>query len=81
VGKASVAKITHGDLKTVFTRLHKATATEVVLIERADGQRMLDEAQAMADDRFGLANLFADAHIIVGHDPETGEIDEDGADG
>lgn len=76
VVKATVVGVTHGDVKDTFTRQHKVQATRLVLVEREDGERILAEATAMADDRFGVANLFADASSALGYDSETGEMDE-----
>lgn len=78
VGKAWVSKITHEEKKEGFTRIHTASASSMVLLEREDGERMLSEGQMMADERFGIANLFAQADIVLGYDPDTGELDGTG---
>jgi hypothetical protein len=56
--KVVVAKISHGDQSGIFTRTHDAKAVVIVPLERASGARILDEASALADERFGIANLF-----------------------
>ena len=58
VGKGTVAGVSHQDVKHQFTRVHKVTPSAIVIIERGDGERMLNEAQMMADERFGVQNLF-----------------------
>lgn len=78
VGKATVSKITHEDKKTGFSRIHTATASAMVLLEKEDGERMLGEGQMLADERFGIANLFAQAGATLGYDPDTGELEGDG---
>lgn len=75
IGKATVSKITHEDKKTGFSRIHTATASAMVLLEKKDGEQMLSEAQMLADERFGIANLFAQAEVVLGYDPDTGELD------
>ncbi len=72
--KGYVTAITHGFSKETFTRLHKVSATNVVLIDREDGRRMLTEAVALQDDRFGLQQMFSEAELVIAHDPMTGEI-------
>ena len=72
VGKARISGISHHDVREVFTRDHAAPVISLLLIRREDGARMLDEAEALADDRFGVSALFRDAHGTV--NPDTGEI-------
>lgn len=84
VGKARVAGITHQDVKEVFTRIHTAPVINLLLIGREDGQRMLAEAQALANDRFGIQELLAEATDIVGNNGGEGEGESgkgDGGDG
>jgi hypothetical protein len=81
VGKAVVSKITHGDVKEKFTRTHVATTSALVIIDREDGEQMLTEASMMADERFGVANLFAQAGQAIGYDPDTGELLDEGGSG
>lgn len=73
--KGTVAGITHGDVKDVFTRTHKVTASALVILDPEDGRRMLDEAQMIADERFGIENLFRQAEEATA-DPDTGEVGE-----
>jgi hypothetical protein len=56
--KATIAKISHGDASEVFTRQHDARAVAVVIVDRKDGERWLSEAAMLADERFGIQNLF-----------------------
>jgi len=72
--KGHVSEITHGYMKSTYTRMHKVSATRIVILDPADGSRMLEEALMLQDDRFGLAQLFNDGERAIGHDPETGEI-------
>lgn len=74
--KGTVAGVLHGDVKDVFTRTHKVSASALVILDPGDGERMLDEAQMIADERFGVENLFRQANDAIGADPETGEISE-----
>jgi hypothetical protein len=77
--KGTVSNVSHGDVKETFTRLHKVRASAMVILEAEDGERMLDEAQMIADDRFGVENLFRQkASHAVGQDVDgdTGEIKE-----
>jgi len=79
--KGHVSQITHGYVRETYTRLHKVVATDLVVLNRTDGMRMLDEAMALQDDRFGLQQLFATSGgSAVLHDPVTGEIAEAEAD-
>lgn len=50
--------VDHGDVDGVLTRLHAMRATAVVLMDKGAGARMLDEASMLADERFGISNLF-----------------------
>lgn len=78
VVQGTVEKVTHGDGKSgdavVFTRSHTVKASRVVLVTADDGQRMLDEALMLADERFGIQTIFGSSGLGV--DPETGEITE-----
>lgn len=56
--KGTVSGISHEDVKNVYTRVHKVTPASIVIIERKDGERILTEAQMLADERFGLETLF-----------------------
>ncbi|MDE2101510.1 MAG: hypothetical protein KGL39_29970 [Patescibacteria group bacterium] len=58
VCKGTVTGITHQNVKDVFTRLHTVQPSALVLLERSDGERMLTEGQLLADERFGVDNLF-----------------------
>lgn len=55
-----VSNVDHGSVGNVFARTHKVKASAVVFLEREQGQRMLEEAAMLADERFGIQNLFAD---------------------
>jgi hypothetical protein len=56
--RAVVNKITHGDESGVLTRVHHARATTVILMERDQGERILDEATMLANEQFGIRDLF-----------------------
>lgn len=58
IGKGTVSGIDHTDVKDVFTRVHKVSPSALVLIDRKDGEKMLTEAQMLADERFDVASLF-----------------------
>lgn len=76
VGRAIVGRIEHGETKDGFVRVHKAEVVSMALVGRDEGQRMLTEGQALADERFGLAGLFA-RDLALTYDAETGEITAD----
>ena len=82
VGCASVGAIEHGyQAKGTYTRTHKANVIQLFVIDAEDGQRMLVEAKALSDDRFGIQQLFREADRAIGHDPVTGEVFPPGRDG
>jgi hypothetical protein len=56
-----VRKIAHSDDSGIFTRSHEVKASVAIIIERDQGERILDEAAMLADERFGIQNLFTDA--------------------
>lgn len=55
-----VRKVTHGDETGIFTRTHEVKASAAILLDRDQGARILDEAAMLADERFGIRNLFND---------------------
>lgn len=69
VVKATVTGVRHKDVKEVFTRLHEVRPSAMVLVDREMGERILDEAQMLADERFGVQNLFGPGDP---RDPEGG---------
>ena len=60
--RARVADVGHGDARVngadLFARKHILKADAVSIVEAKDGARMLEEAIALADERFGVPNLF-----------------------
>lgn len=60
--KGTVTEITHGDIRVngadLYGRKHTVKASALVLIERDQGGRMLDEATMLAGERFGVVDLF-----------------------
>lgn len=66
VVKGVVAGVNHQYRKDVYTRCHKGTVVAMVPLQEAQGARLLDEAQMMADEAFGVQNLFS------GQDPPDG---------
>jgi hypothetical protein len=54
----------------LYTRKQAGGVTRMVLVDPADGQRMLDEAVMLADEKFGVRDLFH-------QDPDEGS-DSDG---
>ena len=60
--RARVTFVAHGDTRVngadVFTRKHTLKADAVELLEADEGKRMLAEAEMLADERFGVPNLF-----------------------
>lgn len=74
--RARVSKVSHEEVTkqgaTFFARLHTANARSVVIVDPADGERMLDEAAMLADERFGVQSLFGGPPKA---DPETGEVE------
>lgn len=73
--KGHVSKISHGDATvngaTVFVREHTVKASELVILDPDDGERMLSEGAMLADEKFGLMGLFQPES---GPDSETGEV-------
>lgn len=65
-----VSNVDHGSVGNVFARTHKVKASSVVFIDREQGERMLDEAAMLADERFGIRNLFAEGPSGDGGDDE-----------
>jgi hypothetical protein len=53
-----VATVDHGNVGNVLTRTHKVKATAVILLDKDQGARLLDEAAMLADERFGIQSLF-----------------------
>lgn len=53
-----VSNVDHGNVGNVFTRTHKGKATSMILLDKDQGARILDEAAMLADERFGVPNLF-----------------------
>jgi hypothetical protein len=58
VVRGVVAKVAHGPDEGVFTRIHEVKASALVMVDGQAGERMLDEARMLADERFGIRNLF-----------------------
>lgn len=60
--RANVTKVAHGEARVngadVFARQHTLKADACQLVELEDGKRLLAEAEALADERFGVPNLF-----------------------
>ena len=60
--RGTVSQIAHSEVSIdgaeIFARVHTVKANALQLVERAAGERMLDEATALADERFGVVNLF-----------------------
>ena len=74
--KGRVKKITHGDVTiggtATFSRLHTVGAISIYVVEPEQGERMLDEAAMMADERFGIGSLFGGAGESAGDDSDGG---------
>lgn len=60
--RGTVSQVAHSEVSIdgadVFARVHTVKADALQLVDRAAGERMLDEATALADERFGVVNLF-----------------------
>ena len=56
--RAVVTDVTHGVHADVMTRQHKATTVVAALLEPEQGARLLEEALVLADERFGIRDLF-----------------------
>ena len=74
VVKGHVTRITHQDGKIngaeVFVRNHTVKASQVILLDPKDGERMLSEAALLSEDAFSLEQMFKAAGV----DPDTGEM-------
>jgi hypothetical protein len=74
VVKGHVTRISHQDGKIsgaeVFVRNHTVKASQVILLDPNDGERMLDEAAMLSEDAFSLNQMFKAAGV----DPNTGEM-------
>ena len=56
--RAVVVDVAHGIRAEVMTRQHKARTVNAVLLEPDQGARLLEEALVLADERFGIRDLF-----------------------
>ena len=56
--RAVVTDVGHGIHADVMTRQHKAATVLAVLLEPEQGARLLEEALVLADERFGIRDLF-----------------------
>lgn len=56
--RAVVTDVGHGLHKEVMTRQHKAATVIAALLEPDQGGRLLEEALVLADERFGIRDLF-----------------------
>lgn len=56
--KGVVANVDHGDHGGVLARIHKVKAVAMFYLEAAQGERILTEAALLADERFGIRDLF-----------------------
>ena len=56
--RAVVTDVGHGIHAEVMTRQHKAATVVAVLLEPEQGARLLEEALVLADERFGIRDLF-----------------------
>ena len=56
--RAVVTDVAHGVKADVMTRQHRATTIVAVLLEPGQGARLLEEALVLADERFGIRDLF-----------------------
>ena len=56
--RAVVTDVAHGIRGEVMTRQHKAKTVTAVLLEADQGARLLEEALVLADERFGIRDLF-----------------------
>ncbi len=65
-----VSGVNHESTDIGLERRHSVKTEEIVIIQRQDGQRLLGEAQALSDERFGLQNIFDS----IGANLDTGEL-------
>ena len=56
--RAVVVDVAHGIHGELMTRQHKARTVTAVLLEPDQGARLLEEALVLADERFGIRDLF-----------------------
>jgi hypothetical protein len=56
--KAYITRIGHADEGGLFTRSHDAKTADIAIVDADTGARMLDEALALSDERFGIRSLF-----------------------
>ena len=61
--RANVTLVGHGEARVngadVFARKHTLKADACQLLDADEGKRMLAEAEMLADERFGVPNLFS----------------------
>lgn len=60
VGKGVVSEVGFKDVREALTRVHVVAATDLFLVERKDGERMLTEGALLSDERLGIQTLFND---------------------
>ena len=56
--RAIVTDVTHHPNAEAMCRVHKAATLTAAMLEPAQGARLLEEALELADERFGIRNLF-----------------------
>lgn len=56
--KAVIANVDHGDHGGALARIHKAKVVAMYYLEAEQGERLLTEAALLADERFGIRDLF-----------------------
>lgn len=56
--KAVIANVDHGDHGGALARIHKAKVVAMFYLEADQGARLLEEAALLADERFGIRDLF-----------------------
>lgn len=67
IARVRVNGVQHKDFKAVsgtgpklFSRIHDLATTRAVLVSEEDGARLLEEAITLADEKFGIDNLFSE---------------------
>jgi hypothetical protein len=84
MGMAKVSKISHGRITIgngeLYARLQEGGVSRLVVLDAADGERMLDEAIMLADEKFGVRDLFhqePDEPPAPADDPDAPDAPED----
>jgi hypothetical protein len=57
--RGCVSDISHGKKKGAILRKQKLESIAMVILDKEAGERMITEAAILADEKFGVSNLFS----------------------